>query len=116
MKAGCETGQLKSYTDFFSNHVSDIQIAQMIQWIIDEDKDGVFHVGTSDVIGYQCFIEQLIAAMGMKKPQFELQKMPAVMAVLSNRKDIPNELNWDSKKLIRYLCGDAGIFTQSFAL
>ena len=108
IKAGCEIGQLRVYTDFFSNHVSDIQIAQTIQWIISENKDGIFHIGTSDVISYQCFIEQLIAAMDMKCPEFVFQKNPGVMAVLSNRKDIPNELKWNNKKLIQYLCNNSG--------
>lgn len=105
VKAGCEIGQLGVYTDFFSNHVSDLQIAQTIQWIIYENKDGIFHVGTSDVISYQCFIEQLIAAMGMKWPEFIFQKNPGVMAVVSNRKDIPDELKWTTGRLIQYLCG-----------
>lgn len=105
VKAGCEKGQLGVYTDFFSNHVSDMQIAQTIQWIIKEDKDGIFHVGTSDVINYQCFIEQLIATMGMKRPAFVFQKTSKTMAVLSNRKDIPIELKWTTGKLIQYLCG-----------
>ena len=108
IKAGCENGQLGVYTDFFSNHVSDIQIAQTIQWIINEKRDGIFHVGTSDVIGYQCFIEQLIAAMDMKRPEFVFQKNPGVMAVLSNRKDMPDELKWNNKKLVRYLCNNSG--------
>lgn len=110
VKAGCETGQLRVYTDFFSNHVSDIQIAQTVQWIINEDKDGIFHVGTSDVISYQCFIEQLITAMGMKKPEFVFQKNAGIMAVLSNRKDIPHELKWNNKKLLQYLCSDSRQF------
>ena len=107
IKVGCEIGQLRVYTDFFSNHVSDIQIAQTIQWIINEDKDGIFHIGTSDVISYQFFIEQLIVAMDMKRPEFVSQKNPGIMAVLSNRKNIPDELKWNSKKLIQYLCNNS---------
>lgn len=107
VKAGCEIGQLGVYTDFFSNHVSDIQIAQTIQWIINENKDGIFHVGTSEVISYQCFMEQLITAMDMRRPEFVFQKNPGVMAVLSNRKDIPDQLKWSNKKLIQYLCNDS---------
>lgn len=107
VKAGCEIGQLGVYTDFFSNHVSDIQIAQTIQWIINENKDGIFHVGTSDVISYQCFMEQLITAMDMRRPEFVFQKNPGVMAVLSNRKDILDQLKWSNKKLIQYLCNDS---------
>lgn len=104
VKAGCETGRLEVYTDFFSNHVSDTQIAQTIQWIIREDKDGIFHVGTSDLIGYQCFIERLIAEAGMKRPEFVSRSSPGVMAVLSNRKDIPDALKWSSGELIQFLC------------
>ncbi len=104
VKTGCEIGKLRIYRDFYTNHVSDMQIAQMVQWIIKEDKGGVFHVGTSDVINYQRFIEQLITAMGMKLPEFVYQKTPRTMAVLSSRNDIPNELKWTNEKLVQYLC------------
>ena len=103
VKAGCESGRLAVYTDFFSNHVSDVQIAQTIQWIINEDKEGVFHIGTSDVINYSYFIEQLIAALGMEQPEFVCQKIPEIMAVLSDRKEIPVRLKWNSRQLIQYL-------------
>lgn len=36
VKAGCNSGQLDVYTDFFINHVSDMQIAPIMQWIIEE--------------------------------------------------------------------------------
>lgn len=109
VRAGCEKGLLEVYTDFFSNHVSDIQIAQMIRWIIQEEKEGIFHIGTSDVMCYQDFIGQLIRAMGMKKPEFILQRVPGVMAVLSNRNDIPDQLKWNSEMLIQYLCNDVSV-------
>lgn len=104
VKAGCEAGELKVYADLLSNHVSDMQIADLVQWIIQEDKDGVFHVGNEDVIGYRNFIEQLIAAMGVKEPQFLFQEFSGNMAVLSKRTDVLNRLKWDSERLIRYLC------------
>lgn len=104
VKAGCEKGQLEIYTDLFSNHVSDLQVAQTIQWIIHGNKDGVFHIGISDVISYQRFIEQLIVAAGMKLPQFAFQRGPGIMAAISSRKDIPVMLKWTTGKLIQYLC------------
>ena len=42
VKAGGETGQPGIYTDFFSNHISDIQIAQTIQWMINSDLECSF--------------------------------------------------------------------------
>ena len=103
VKNGCENGELEIYTEFSSNHVADLQIARTIRWITEKEKEGTFHVGTSDVIEYQAFIKRLIAAMGEKEPRFLCQKEPGVMAVLSSRKDIPDSLNWDSEKLIAYL-------------
>lgn len=103
IKTGCKKGELTVYTDFFSNHVADLQIAQMVQWIIEKDKEGTFHVGTSHMTNYFEFVVQLINAMGEKEPCFVCQKEPGVMAVLSSRKDIPDSLNWDSEKLIAYL-------------
>lgn len=112
VKTGCKIGKLSIYKDFFSNHVSDIQIARTIQWMIRENKGGIFHVGTSDVISYQRFIEQLIIKMGMKKPEFVFQKTPRTMAVLSKRKDIPGELMWNSEQLIQYLCNNDSLVTE----
>lgn len=104
LKAGCDIGKLDIYADFFSNHVSDMQIVDFIQWIIDKEKGGIFHIGTSDVISYQSFIERLISTMELKKPEFVSKESSGIMAVLSNRKDVPDGLQWDSEKLIRYLC------------
>lgn len=115
VRAGCEKGILEVYTKFFSNHTSDMQIVQTIQWIIKEDKEGIFHVGTSDVINYQDFIERLIAATDMKKPAFVLQKHPGVMAALSKRNDIPDQLKWNSDRLILYLCDERSDFGFQWA-
>lgn len=101
--AGCENGCLGIYTGLLSNHVSDLQIAEYIEWIIREDKNGVFHVGTTDTIAYEEFMGQLIAALGMKTPRFASCPMVGTMAVLSSRKDIPDRLKWDIARLIKYV-------------
>lgn len=105
VKAGCAAGKLEVYGGLSSNHVSDQQIAQVIEWIIREDKGGTFHVGTTDVVDYSWFITQLIAAMDTRQPELVIQEVPAVMAVLSARQDLPEALQWTSRKLIAYLCG-----------
>lgn len=105
VRAGCEAGRLEVYTDFSSNHVSDMQVADLIRWIIKEDKEGIFHIGTADVIAYQEFIQQLISAMDLKRPKFLPERTPGVLAVLSSRNDIPDALKWSSERLIRYLSG-----------
>ena len=105
VKEGCEGGKLEVYTDFSCNHTSDMQVADFTEWMIREEKGGIFHVGTSDVTEYPWFIGQLTAEMGMKQPELSTQKVSGIMAVLSSRSDISDDLKWDSRMLIRYLCG-----------
>ena len=105
VQEGCKAGNLEVYTEFSCNHASDLQVADFIEWVIGEDKGGVFHVGTSDVTDYPCFIERLLAEMGVKRPELAAQRVSGVMAVLSERNDVPEHLKWDSRRLIRYLCG-----------
>ena len=92
------------YTGLSSNHAADVQIAEWVEWIIREDQGGVFHVGTTDVVPYQVFLERLIAAAGMKPPRLVQQESPGILAVLSSRTDLPASLSWDSGQLVRCLC------------
>ena len=96
-------GKLSVYEDFFSNHVSDLQIAQFIQWVVTDNKCGVFHVGSADVIRYCSFIEQLIGALNLRRPEFVSQVVPGTMAVLSERNDVPHLLKWSNRDIIQYL-------------
>lgn len=103
VRAGCGTGQLLLYDDFLSNHVTDLQIAQFVCWIIREHQSGIFHVGTSDIVEYRLFIEDLIEALGIKHPKFVLKKASGILAVLSERRDIPDHLQWNTGQVIEYL-------------
>ncbi len=106
LKSGCQAGQLEVYTNLWSNHTSALQIADWIAWVIEEEKSGIFHVGTTDVIAYTSFIAQLIAALGMSQPKFLAQSGPGTMAVLNSRKDVPSNLVWNNARLIASLCGN----------
>lgn len=101
---GCKNGSLEMYTGLLSNHVSDLQIAEYIEWIIREDKRGIFHIGTTDIIAYEDFVEQLITALGMKRPKFISCQVAGTMAVLSARNDVPDRLKWNISKLLEYIC------------
>ena len=104
VQAGCRAGELEVYTGLSSNHAADVQIAEWVEWIIREDQGGVFHVGTTDVVPYQAFLERIIAAAGMKPPRLVQQESPGILAVLSSRTDLPASLSWDSGQLVRCLC------------
>lgn len=102
--AGCEDGQLAVYTPFWGNHAADLQIAETIRWIIQEDRRGTLHIGTADGIRYWNFVGQLIAASGRKMPRFVPREGPGIMAAVCGREDIPASLRWTTGRLVRYLC------------
>lgn len=106
IKDGCEKGALDVYENLFSNYVTDIQIADYVEWIIREKKEGIFHIGTTDVMRYSDFIKRLIKGLGNKYPTFNYLDVTGTMAVLTERKDIPHRLEWNAERVIAYLCND----------
>ncbi len=40
IREGCKTGLLDVYTNLLCNYVTDVQIAEYVEWIIREKKEG----------------------------------------------------------------------------
>lgn len=95
------------YTGIEMNYTTTGQIAAYIDHIIENKLTGVFHVGTSDTRDYYRFQLDLIEALGIPKPEFEVteEKEKTVQAVLSDRKDIPDSLKMTVDELIESLAG-----------
>lgn len=104
IKDGCEMGTLDVYKDLFSNYAADIQIADYIEWIVRNRKEGIFHIGTTDIMRYTDFITRLILKLGKGCPAFQYLEAAGTMAVMTERKDIPLRLAWNVDKLIDFLC------------
>lgn len=105
VKAGFESGALDVYRDLICNYVSDAQIAEYVEWIVREDKKGIFHIGTTDTMEYGDFILRLVKRFGGELPYPELHYLEGAgtMAVLSRREDIPHRLKWNVGRVIDYL-------------
>lgn len=107
IKDGCKKGALDVYKDLFSNYVTDVQIADYVEWIIREKKEGIFHIGTTDVVSHSEFTKRLIQGLGNGYPAFNYPEAAGTMAVLTERKDIPHRLEWDVERVIGFLCEKA---------
>lgn len=103
---GCQKGAMDVYDNLFSNYVTDIQIADYVEWIISEEKEGTFHIGTTDVMRYSDFIMRLIKDSGKAFPTFNYLDVTGTMAVLTERKDIPYRLLWNVDRVISFLCSN----------
>ncbi len=95
------------YTGIEMNYTTTGQIAAYIGHIIKNELTGVFHVGTSDTRDYYRFQLDLIKALGIPEPLFEVirEKEKTVQAVLTGRKDIPDSLKMTVDELIMSLAG-----------
>lgn len=104
VQTGCRAGQLEIYAGLWCNHAADLQVADWVQWVIQADKTGIFHIGTDEVQLYSAFIQELISAAQLPMPRFIPQSAPCIRALASSRADIPSRLKWNIAQLIRYLC------------
>lgn len=105
VKTGCEAGTLDVYKNFICNYVTDVQIADYVEWILRENKKGIFHIGSTDIMEYEMFVLRLMKRFGRENPMFHYMDGAGVMAVLSRREDIPHRLKWNVENVIEYLCG-----------
>ena len=103
VREGCQKGCLEVYEGLKSNHASDMQIAEYVEWIIEREKSGIFHVGTSELMDYPQFIRKMVERSGWKQPEFQREYTPEVLAVLTEREDIPERLSWTTERLLAYL-------------
>ncbi len=103
VREGCQKGCLEVYEGLKSNHASDMQIAEYVEWIIEREKSGIFHVGTSELMDYPQFIRKMVEPSGWKQPEFQREYTPEVLAVLTEREDIPERLSWTTERLLAYL-------------
>lgn len=105
---GCREGYLEVYEGLKSNHTTDLQVAEYTEWIIEQEKSGIYHVGTSEVVLYSDFIRRMICQLGWQMPEFQKTEAPETMAVLTLREDLPGYLKWTTSDLLEYLAGKNG--------
>ncbi len=96
-------------SNIYMNYTSNTQITAYITYIIDNDLRGIFHVGTSDIRDYYEFQLDLIRALDIPIPKFQVVKeeQKSVQAVFSNRTDIPDRLHITTDELIMSLKCDS---------
>lgn len=98
-------GKIISWENIYVNYTLDIQIAQYIQYIIEHNLTGIFHIGSRDLYDYTRFQKDLAARLSLGSPDFDIQTLPQkeYQAVLTSRNDIPEELSLSVGDIMEYL-------------
>lgn len=97
--------EIETYENLYVNNNTDVFLARQIHYIINNDLRGIFHLG-SEVVNYCDFVEELLKRLGydsvkMKKEVLPLDKY--YLAVLSRRKDLPENLKIYNEDILKFL-------------
>lgn len=97
--------EIQAWSNLFTNHTTDEQIASYVKYIIENDQNGIVHIGTSETCNYLEFLKVLLQALQLPEPIFSIENIPykSYLAVLSSRKDVPEKLQLTNSEVIHYL-------------
>ncbi len=98
--------EVEIYTNLYINNNTDTFISKQIHYIIENNLKGIFHLGTTDIINYYDFITNLISKLGYKNIKIKETSLPSkeyYLAILSNRTELPSELQLTNKDILAYL-------------
>ncbi|WP_026089164.1 MULTISPECIES: sugar nucleotide-binding protein [Bacillus] len=102
-------GEIEAYCNLKCNNLMDTLLAKQITYIIDHEKTGIFHLGSTDLITQGKFVQNLITRMAneeMKLPNtyFENQDEIYYFGLETNTKDLSEQLQCTSEVIIEELC------------
>lgn len=94
-----------TYSGIMVNVTYAKQIGTYAKYVLDHNLHGIFHIGTSDTVDYFTFEKMICQALDIKSLKFEVKETePAVFqAVLSMRKDIPDDLQMTVEQVLAAL-------------
>ena len=83
-----------TYPNYMVNVTFAKQIGEYTRYVLEHSLHGIFHVGTTDIVEYFSFEKMVCESLKIKLPQFvaETAAEKVFFAILSSRRDIPNEL------------------------
>ncbi|WP_034058763.1 sugar nucleotide-binding protein [Lacinutrix jangbogonensis] len=88
------------------NVTTDTKVTQQIHYIINQNKFGVFHLGSNDVVHHDDFIKEIIEVLGDFKPLFKnvyTTNEERYLAVLSKENKLPKHLQLESESVFKEL-------------
>lgn len=62
-----EKAPIEVFPNLIMNVTNDIKITQQVHYIINRNKSGIFHLGSSDLVHHDDFIKEIVDAFGFNK-------------------------------------------------
>ncbi|MCX7549438.1 sugar nucleotide-binding protein [Xanthomarina sp. F2636L] len=97
---------IEVFPNLVINVTSDTKLTQQIHYMINRNKTGVFHLGSTDLVHHDDFIAELIKSLGRYSPTFKqvfTTNDERYLAVLPKTNLLPKNLQLTSQEIINEL-------------
>lgn len=111
LKKNLETAEpIQAYSNLECSFLSDIHLARQLRYIVEHELTGIFHLGAVDMLKECTFIEELAGKLttrdvNMQSNAYQDKETSYYFGLVSNRKDLPDDLNITNEEVISYLVG-----------
>lgn len=98
-----EKEPVEVFPNLIMNVTSDFKLTQQIHYIINRNKTGIFHLGSSNLIHHDEFIEDIIKALNIENytlKQVFTTNNERFLAVLSKYNLLPKHLQFSSQEIL----------------
>jgi dTDP-4-dehydrorhamnose reductase len=102
---------IQVYTNLFSTRNTDDMLAKQIEYMMEHELKGIFHLATSDSMNHAEFIKKVVSLWGFTNVKFEESKIETFSAIIPDRYDnsllsnkiLPGNLRLSHEQLIKLL-------------
>lgn len=99
-----EKTPIEVFPNLIINVTTDYKLSQQIHYIINRNKTGIFHLGSTDLIHHDEFIKEIVSALVLYKPVYKqvyTTNDDRYLAVLPKHNLLPKNLQIESKDVLK---------------
>lgn len=96
-------GPMIIYSDFYLNLHSDKLLAKQLAYFVEEDTEGILHLGSHDIVAYKTAMSLLVKALGYEGIKFtseRIQDQPYYLALKTEKNLLPIDLIFSVEQVV----------------
>jgi len=101
-----EKQPIEVFPNLIMNVTTDTKLTQQIHYLINRNKSGIFHLGSSDLVHHDDFFKEIMRSFGVTNPLFKqvfTTNDDRYLAVLSKENKLPKHLQLVSQDILTEL-------------
>ena len=100
---------IEIFPNLIMNAATDSKITQQIHYMINQNKTGIYHVGSSDLVHHDDYLKEITKTLELKNPIFKsvyTTNNDRYLAVLPKDNTLPKHLQFTSQFILDELKND----------